>query len=181
MDMALGFSAVVQVLASVPSPMQTLFTSFWAAVDGRALSGLDRMTASAAFLSSVLECGVYMARRLMADDGAALLAEEVAEEPAESEENEVRMTARALVCEQVKRAWEELSAQRLKMNEKLAADYLARTLTATDKIDEGESSSHTSSLSLYFFSYIVDIGRGKTEHSLPQHWQAQYGRLLRHQ
>lgn len=113
--------------------MQTLFTSFWAAVDGRALSGLDRMAASAGFLSSVLECSVYMTRRLLADDGEALLAEG---------ENDLRTTARALLCEQVGRTWEELSAQRLKVDEKAAAEYLARTLTSTNQIGEGRVAWH---------------------------------------
>lgn len=112
----------------MPAPLQTLFTSFWAAIDGRALSGLDRAAASAAFLSSVLECSVYIARRLLAEDGETLLAED---------ESDPRMTPRALVCEQVRRAWEELSTQRLRVNEKVAAEQLARTLKSMSQIDEG--------------------------------------------
>ena len=74
-----------------------------------------------------------MARRLLAQDGELLLAED---------ENDTRMTARTLVCEQVRRTWEELTAQRLKMDEKVAADYMARTLTSTNQIDEGRVAWH---------------------------------------
>ncbi|KAI0341369.1 hypothetical protein BDW22DRAFT_1358876 [Trametopsis cervina] len=115
------------VLASVASPLNTLFTSFWAAVDGRALSGLDRKAASAAFLSSVLECSVFMARRLLSSNGQALLSED---------EADPKTAVRTLVGDQVNRAWEEVSSQRLAVDEKLAAQYMTRTLDSMKQIDE---------------------------------------------
>ena len=119
------------MLASVSPPTQTLFASFWAAVDGRALSGLDRTTACGAFLSSVLECAVYVARRILADDDEALLL------LAEDEEDAGLSTARALVCEQVRRAWEEIEARRLRTDEGLAAECFARTLNSANQVDQG--------------------------------------------
>ncbi|KAJ3553232.1 hypothetical protein NM688_g3725 [Phlebia brevispora] len=106
------------IMASIPTPIQTLFTSFWAAVDGRALSGLDRTTASAAFLSSLLECTRFIARRLLGENGAVLLGADASISQ--------RDGARELVQEQTKRAWEELCSGRLKVEDEVAADSLAK-------------------------------------------------------
>ncbi|KAI0711424.1 hypothetical protein C8Q76DRAFT_677774 [Earliella scabrosa] len=70
-----GYPTVILILSTIPSsiissssshPLEDLFTSFWAAVDARVLNSLDRVAASAAFLSSLLECLVLIIRRLSA-------------------------------------------------------------------------------------------------------------------
>lgn len=116
-------------MASVSRPLETLFTSFWAAVDGRALSGLDRTTASAAFLSSLLECTRFLARRLCGGKGTLLIGPEATTSPQQG--------ARELVSEQVKHVWEELCSQRLKVEDTVAADILAKFLRNLSSDDEG--------------------------------------------
>lgn len=112
----------------MPTPVATLFDSFWAAVDGQALSGLDRMTASAAFLSALLECIVFMVRRLLSEQAAVLLSEG---------QKDGRQAATELVREQFKRVWEEISSERLKLDENVAATSLSKTLAALHRADEG--------------------------------------------
>ncbi|GJE86513.1 hypothetical protein PsYK624_025930 [Phanerochaete sordida] len=116
------------IFATVPTPVSTLFESFWAAVDGQALSGLDRMAASAAFLSSLLECVVFMVRRLHGEQASALLSES---------QEDGKQAASELVREQIRRVWEEISSERLKLDEQLAAESLSKTLAALSEIDEG--------------------------------------------
>ncbi|EKM56485.1 uncharacterized protein PHACADRAFT_92839 [Phanerochaete carnosa HHB-10118-sp] len=115
------------ILATIPTPISTLFDSFWAAVDGQALSGLDRVAASVAFLSALLECVVFMVRRLRGDQAAVLLSED---------QQDGRQAAIDLVREQFKRVWEEISSERLKTDENLAATSLSKTLMALYEADE---------------------------------------------
>ncbi|KAI9462830.1 hypothetical protein BJY52DRAFT_1203094 [Lactarius psammicola] len=68
-----GYPAVLAFLHSIPSsillhsdsdiPASPFFSSFWAAIDGRALSALNRAAKSAAFLRALLECTAFVARR----------------------------------------------------------------------------------------------------------------------
>lgn len=118
----------MQILATVPTPVDTLFSSFWAAVDGRALSGLDRLAASAAFLSSLFECMIFVIRRLNSEQGKPLLVEG---------QEDGRQAARELVKEQTKRCWEEISSERLKLDQSDAASALTKTFTMLQQIDEG--------------------------------------------
>ncbi|KAJ7584094.1 hypothetical protein C8J56DRAFT_1005201 [Mycena floridula] len=70
-----GYPAVVIILSTLSSPilasvsddeppLSHFFTSFWAAIDGRALSSLQRAATTSAFLSSLLECMVFLVRRI---------------------------------------------------------------------------------------------------------------------
>ncbi|KAF7796133.1 hypothetical protein EIP86_007306 [Pleurotus ostreatoroseus] len=130
-----GYPAIIIILSTVPPsimasvsrPLETLLTSFWAAVDGRALSGLDRTAASAAFLSSLLECTRFLARRLYGESGTLLVGPESTTGPQE--------IARQLVSDQAKHTWEELCSQRLKVEDSAAADTLAKFFAniSTDK------------------------------------------------
>jgi E3 ubiquitin-protein ligase listerin len=106
----------------------TLFESFWAAIDGNALSGLDRTAASAAFLSSLLECVVFMIRRLLGDHGKLLLSDD---------QTDTSEAAQELVKEQVKLAWEALSTGRLKLEPDVAAAALSKTLIELQAINDG--------------------------------------------
>ncbi|KAI0316069.1 hypothetical protein OF83DRAFT_1284410 [Amylostereum chailletii] len=65
-----GYPTVIIILSTIPSsvlaqadgshPITAFFASFWAAIDGRALSSLERVAASSAFLSSLLECITFI-------------------------------------------------------------------------------------------------------------------------
>lgn len=107
--------------------LQSLVTSFWAAIDGRALSGLDRAEASLAFLSALFECTIFLARRILNDRTTSILLNGTKEE-----------TARRLVAQQVSSVWEEISTTRLKLDIEKAAEQLAKFFLALLKSDEGE-------------------------------------------
>ncbi|CAL1708694.1 unnamed protein product [Somion occarium] len=128
-----GYPAIIIILstispaifATVQEPLQTLFISFWAAVDGRALSGLDRVAASSAFLSSLLESAVFMVRRLGNGQFAQVLAHD-----------DPKIAARVLVEEQISRVWEEVSSGRLKVQDETASRTLAKTLLSLKQVDD---------------------------------------------
>ena len=116
-------------MASVEAPLQTLFVSFWAAVDGRALSGLDRLSASKEFLSSLLESLEYMCRHVLDPQTARLL---VSESPTQ------RPTViKAFMAQQIGRIWDELCSKSLKVDDSAAASLLATTLHRLYRFDPG--------------------------------------------
>lgn len=100
------------------------FSSFWAAVDGRALSALDRTTKSAAFLSALLECIVFVVRRVRS------AREEVDNEYGGDAEE-------ALVRDQYTKVWEECTSRRLRVEEGTAAELMAKSLVRLNAIDTG--------------------------------------------
>ncbi|KAJ3517521.1 hypothetical protein NLJ89_g467 [Agrocybe chaxingu] len=123
-----GYPAVVVVVSTIPPsllfsttspPLEQFFASFWAAIDARALSSLHRIVASAAFLGSLLECMVFLVKRLWNDN-----------EPTHAQ------AAETVVREQIARVWEELSSKRLKVEERAAARLLARTLESLFSVEE---------------------------------------------
>ena len=119
-----------QILA----PVTEFFASFWAALDGRALTSLDRTAANAAFLSSLLECTLFLVRRLWNDkeEHATLLLSEK-EEGLDGPEG-----AKWLVGEQFKRVWEELlRGDRLKVHMGVGGKAVGRGLLGLEKIDSG--------------------------------------------
>jgi E3 ubiquitin-protein ligase listerin len=119
--------ALPQILLHSDSgvPASPFFSSFWAAVDGRALNALDRTTASAAFLSSLLECTALLARRIRN-------AREKAGNSGYGEDAE-----KELVRAQYSRVWEECSSRRLKVQEKVAGELVAKSLVRLNEIDAG--------------------------------------------
>ena len=93
--------------------MSPFFTSFWAAIEGRALSSLHRTAAAAAFLSSLLECTVFLLKRVhISTDGS----------PA--------VDANTLLKELFSRVWIEVSSQNLKVEERILVELLQQTLLA---------------------------------------------------
>ncbi|KAG6916946.1 hypothetical protein DXG01_004633 [Tephrocybe rancida] len=72
-----GYPTVVIIVSTIPSsilasspsapPLDDLFNSFWKVLDGRALSSLQRSATSAAFLSSLFECIVFLIKRTRSD------------------------------------------------------------------------------------------------------------------
>ncbi|GBE89079.1 hypothetical protein SCP_1500820 [Sparassis crispa] len=138
-----GYPTVLVILSTIPSsilastsslsPLEDLFASFWAAIDGRALSSLDRTTTSAAFLSSLLESLIFFVRRLMssAPEDAALLAMG----SPDADPSACTEVAKKLAREQFAKAWRELSAGHLKVENATAASLLARTLLSLNRLD----------------------------------------------
>ncbi|KAI0945042.1 hypothetical protein AcV7_001681 [Taiwanofungus camphoratus] len=139
-----GYPAVLIILSTIPSsvlatsstnPLHDLFTSFWAAIDGRALSSLDRTAASAAFLSALLECLVFVIRRVIhsrPEEASLLMFGAIS--------NTIDLGARSeavrkLTAGQFARVWEELSSQHLKIEGVTAGQLMVRTLTSLYQLD----------------------------------------------
>jgi len=106
-------------------PASPFFGSFWAAIDGRALSALDRTAASAAFLSALLECTAFIVRRMRS-------AREKAGNGVFSEDAE-----KELVRAQYTRAWEECTSKKLRVEEKIAGELVAKSLVRLNESGAG--------------------------------------------
>ena len=121
---------ICQILPLAEHSITALFTSLWAAIDGHALKNLERIPASTALLKAALECLVFLATKMYrsstTDD---LLRTE---------------TVCNIVEAQMKRAWHELTDQRLKPKGKEAAIAIANNLTAFASLKSGK---HEASLS----------------------------------
>ncbi|KAG6877121.1 hypothetical protein C0993_010124 [Termitomyces sp. T159_Od127] len=131
------------VLASSPTtrPLEALFTSFWQVLSSRALSSLRRAATSAAFLSSLLECVVFLVKRVR--NAVA----------AQSDQNDqVSPTSSAtallgpgsveelmgnLVREQIEKVWRHLVQDDLKVEHRAAARVVARTLVDLRELEMG--------------------------------------------
>ncbi|KAI0371298.1 hypothetical protein BV20DRAFT_1035310 [Pilatotrama ljubarskyi] len=136
-----GYPAVLVILSTIPPsliasssdhPLEELFTSFWAAVDARVLNSLDRVAASAAFLSSILESLVFFMRRLISaskEEAASLLHGHGHVQDTDADE-----ATKGLLRDQIARTWEELSSGRLKVRGQDAGCSLARTLSSLYKL-----------------------------------------------
>jgi hypothetical protein len=111
--------------SSEPSshPLSQFFTSFWAAIDARAMTSLQRAAASAAFLSSLLESIVFLIKRLR-KDGARVNDRSVGDDVSSSAGD----IAETILREQFSLIWERLSSKTLKVEERAAARLLAQTL-----------------------------------------------------
>ncbi|KAI0824805.1 hypothetical protein BC628DRAFT_1321461 [Trametes gibbosa] len=120
------------IIASSPYPLEELFMSFWAAVDARVLNSLDRIAASAAFLSSVLESLVFFARRL--SNVSKDVAETLLVDRNETQQSDVDARLKTFLGDQMVRAWEEVSSGRLKVRGTDAGDALARTFTSLHRV-----------------------------------------------
>lgn len=141
-----GYPTVLVVLSTIPSsviaasartgmPLDDFFTSFWAAIDGRALSSLERKVPSASFLSSLLECLVFFLRRLSSgsqDHGA--LSGSVSDGLVPNN-TRLRNLADVLVKSQFTRIWEELKTRRLRTDEKDAGKLIANSLLSLHRMN----------------------------------------------
>ncbi|KAI8986673.1 hypothetical protein BD414DRAFT_460911 [Trametes punicea] len=136
-----GYPAILVILSIIPStiiasssqqPLEDIFASFWAAIDARVLNSLDRVAASAAFLSSVLESLTFFIRRLISiprEEATALI-----QGQSEGEDLDIDDAIKTYLKEQIGRTWEELCSGRLKVEAGEAGSLLARTLSALHKI-----------------------------------------------
>ncbi|KAG1837363.1 hypothetical protein DFJ58DRAFT_863015 [Suillus subalutaceus] len=159
-----GYPTVLVVLSTIPSSdgdaPRRFLTSFWAAIDGHALSSLERKVPSASFLSSLLECLVFFLRRLLSgsqDHGALSGSVSDGLVPNNARLQDV---ADELVRSQFTRIWEELKARRLRTDENDVGKLMASSLlslyrmnidlfkTAWDTVSSAILSQEDGSLSL---------------------------------
>ncbi|EIW55564.1 ubiquitin-protein ligase RKR1 [Trametes versicolor FP-101664 SS1] len=120
------------ILTSSPHPLEDLFTSFWAAVDARVLNSLDRVAASAAFLSSVSESLTFFVRRLL--NAPTEVVASLLRGDDQAQAADVDSLLKAFLRDQIVRTWEEVSSGRLKVRGKDAGDCLAGTFSSLHKI-----------------------------------------------
>lgn len=141
-----GYPTVLVALSTIPSsviaassrtgmPLDDFFTSFWAAIDGHALSSLERKVPSASFLSSLLECLVFFLRRLLGgseDHGA--LSGSVSDDLV-SNNTRLQDVADELVRSQFTRIWQEVKARRLRADENDVGKLIASSLLSLHRMN----------------------------------------------
>lgn len=107
----------------------------WEALNSRALSSLQRSAASAAFLSSLVECVVFLAKRLCKET------EPMGDASLFTEDSQA--TALRIVEEEIGRIWDSLCGNRLKVDEASSAKLLIKLLVSLRNGPEGENLSLT--------------------------------------
>ncbi|EGO03442.1 hypothetical protein SERLA73DRAFT_101568 [Serpula lacrymans var. lacrymans S7.3] len=139
-----GYPIVIIILSTIPSsilsasrssPLGDFFSSFWAALDGRALSSTERKAPSTAFLSSLLESMVFLLRRVLGgSQGHTVLLSSTGPQESSIQPTEA---AKSVIKEQFVRLWDELAAQRLRVGEADAGKLMAQTLVTLNNMDSG--------------------------------------------
>ena len=100
------------------------------------LNSLDRVAASTAFLASVLESLAFVSRRILTapdGDAASLFNGKTEGHTTTNTDDAVK----ALIKDQTKRTWEELSSGRLKVAGRAAGVELAKTFVDLQKLRPG--------------------------------------------
>ena len=92
------------------------------------MSSLDRFASGASFLSSLLECIVFLVKRKLAAASSG------GDEEASSSHDDVKM----LLSEQLERTWNEISTGKLRVENVAAGKAIARTLGNLEHIDTGD-------------------------------------------
>jgi hypothetical protein len=138
-----------------PIPLTRLFNALWKVLDTRVLSGLPahRSAASAAFLSALLECLVFLAKRVLSGEGHAALVlacdnipsiRENSEGGGVGNEGRVREGLGGVVREQMSKVWDVLAvdskAVGLRVEQRAAARLVEHTLVTLYEIDQGKHS-----------------------------------------
>lgn len=134
------------------TPLTHLFNAFWKVLDTRVLSGLPthRSATSAAFLSALLECLVFLVKRVRGGKGHAVLVlrPDVVEEGRRGEVQKeepgmkpaVHDGVRNLVQEQMGKVWNALAASSktvgLRVEQRAAARLVGQTLVALYEVDK---------------------------------------------
>ncbi|KAF5380135.1 hypothetical protein D9615_006188 [Tricholomella constricta] len=134
-----GYPTVVIIVSTIPSsilipsptttPLADLFASFWDVLDSRALSSLQRSATSTAFLSSLLECMVFLIKRVRNDARSEHESTVIGENVDELVQNIIR--------EQFGKVWTHLVEKTLKVEQRAAARLVAQTLLSLNQIDTG--------------------------------------------
>ncbi|KAF9477335.1 hypothetical protein BDN70DRAFT_881303 [Pholiota conissans] len=140
-----GYPTVLIIVSSIPSsliiatpsdstspPLSHFFAAFWEALESRALTSLHRVTVSAAFLSSLLECVVFLVKRIRHDDTRVSEVELSAQGTSVS----ARTAGENLVRDQFARIWDALTSKKLKAEDRAAARLLAQTLESLLAVDQ---------------------------------------------
>lgn len=96
------------------------------------LNSLDRVAASAAFLSSVLESLTFFVRRLL--NAPKEVVASLLRSGDDTQVADVDALLKAFLSDQIVRTWEEVSSGRLKVRGKDAGDCLAGTFSSLHKI-----------------------------------------------
>jgi hypothetical protein len=126
-------------------PLDDFFTSFWAAIDGRALSSLERKVPSASFLSSLLECLVFFLRRLSSgSQDHEVLSGSVSDDLMSN--SRLQDVADELVRSQFTRIWQELKARRLRTDDRDVGKLIASSLLSLHRMNIGEYITSTTIL-----------------------------------
>lgn len=126
-------------------PLDDFFTSFWAAIDGRALSSLERKVPSASFLSSLLECLVFFLRRLSSgSQDHEVLSGSVSDDLMPN--SPLQDVADVLVRSQFTRIWQELKARRLRTDDRDVGKLIASSLLSLHRMNIGEYITSTTIL-----------------------------------
>ncbi|KAG6811117.1 hypothetical protein H0H92_008917 [Tricholoma furcatifolium] len=150
-----GYPTVVIIVSTIPSsilassssepPIDGLFNSFWKVLDSRALSSLQRSATSAAFLSSLFECLVFIVKRIRNDAQhddqapAALLGSGNVDDLTET-----------LVSNHLAKAWSHLADGTLKVEQRAAARLVSQTLLSLQEIRPALSQAAWATLSSRF-------------------------------
>ncbi|PFH48098.1 hypothetical protein AMATHDRAFT_66268, partial [Amanita thiersii Skay4041] len=115
------------LLAASPLPFGDFFTSMWMAVEGRALTSLQRSATSAAFLSAFLECIVFLLKRLLNEDP----------EKAKLTIHDKDAAAHQVIMEQFTKVLDVLCTSKLKVEEATASEHLIKFLISLYNVQEG--------------------------------------------
>ena len=122
------------------SPLSEFFTSFWAAVDSRALSTLHRSVTSAAFLSSLLECMVFLIKRIRSNHSRRPDPDQFSTSTATTSDLgrpllSISEATGLLVKDQYSRIWHKLDSRRLRVEQRAAARLLGKNMEDLKSID----------------------------------------------
>lgn len=127
-------------------PLDEFFTSFWAAIDGRALSSLERKVPSASFLSSLLECLVFFLRRLLSGSQDHEVLSGSVSDDLMPNTTRLQDVADGLVRSQFTRIWQELKARRLRTDDRDVGKLIASSLLSLHRMNIGEYVTSTTIL-----------------------------------
>ncbi|EJD05481.1 uncharacterized protein FOMMEDRAFT_103536 [Fomitiporia mediterranea MF3/22] len=132
---AQGYPTIVIILSTIPPPIigkepdswSDFLTSFWAALDGRALTSLaaERALASSAFLSALLECLILLIKR-----------SRVFSDSTSNNDEDNRTAAKTILGQQFGRVWEELIKDRLKVQDRTAGKLFTQTFARLADIND---------------------------------------------
>ncbi|KAF8634833.1 hypothetical protein AX17_004084 [Amanita inopinata Kibby_2008] len=132
-----GYPAVLVILSTIPnslllgslaSPFADFFASMWAAIEGHAFSSLQRSAASSAFLSSLVECTLFLVKRLCSR-------QDVTSQPTVSS-NGTEAAAQKTVSEQTINIWESICSKKLKVADSVSSKLLSTALISLYNIQE---------------------------------------------
>jgi hypothetical protein len=128
-------------------PLAYLFNAFWKVLVTRVLSGLQahRSATSAAFLSALLECLVFLVKRVRSggeEHWILVLASDGGQHgEVDGMEERVYQGVQILVQEQVRRVWEALAADSktigLRVEQRAAARLVGQMLVALCDLNKG--------------------------------------------